>query len=312
MSIESTTNINGLNEATPTGEDSKSEGDNHVRLLKVVLRSTFPGFSGRFMRVTIKSANYTAGLTDNGSILKFTAGATISGVPSTLGNGWMAIIYNAATTNIVIDPTGAVLVNGQATLNVAPKSAIVLLSDGTAFIAFGVPVPMSGVSVGSEFAAGTRLVFPQSTAPSGWTLLTNTEYNNAALRLITSGAAGFGGTETFSAVMNGVTKTEGLVLQVAHLPPHNHPVTINSVGNVTHTVTLQVNVLDPDDSAKSGTYVAAANNDAGTLSSLSFTTSAAGAHTHTASSSNTGSGVAHDHNIGTNLKYVDSIIAEKQ
>lgn len=44
MSLESATYISQLNTANPTGSDPKSEGDDHLRLVKSTLRNTFPNF----------------------------------------------------------------------------------------------------------------------------------------------------------------------------------------------------------------------------------------------------------------------------
>jgi hypothetical protein len=311
MSIESTTNINGLNEATPNGEDSKSEGDNHIRLLKVILRSTFPGFSGKFLRINAKSANYTVGLTDNGSIIKFTSAATLSGVPSTLGNGWMAVIYNAASANVVIDPTSTILVNGNETLNVAPKSAVILLSDGTSFIAFGVPVPMAGVSVGAEFGAGTRLLFQQSTAPVGWTLITDAAYNDAALRLIGQGAAGTGGVSAFSTIFGSVINTLGHVLTTNEIPPHSHSGSTLAAGDHAHTSFTEAYTSDSDHPSRPDD-VSVTISATTLLTTQANTTSTNGSHVHAVTTINTGGGAAHTHPLQMNLKYVDFILAQKQ
>ena len=43
--VETTSYVGGLVEANPTPEDFISQGDDHLRLIKTVLRNTFPGFS---------------------------------------------------------------------------------------------------------------------------------------------------------------------------------------------------------------------------------------------------------------------------
>ncbi|MFY3535474.1 hypothetical protein [Achromobacter denitrificans] len=49
MAVENTTNIAGLDDTLPTGTDTKSEGDNHLRLLKTVLKHVFAGFPGEVL-----------------------------------------------------------------------------------------------------------------------------------------------------------------------------------------------------------------------------------------------------------------------
>lgn len=45
MGLESATYIGGLVSAYPTGLDLRSEGDNHLRLIKEVLQNTFPNLN---------------------------------------------------------------------------------------------------------------------------------------------------------------------------------------------------------------------------------------------------------------------------
>jgi len=42
MALESATYIDGLVITNPTGSDSISQGDDHIRLIKKVLKNTFP------------------------------------------------------------------------------------------------------------------------------------------------------------------------------------------------------------------------------------------------------------------------------
>ena len=46
MALESTTYIDGLVATNPTGTDPRSQGDDHIRLVKSTLRSTFPNITG--------------------------------------------------------------------------------------------------------------------------------------------------------------------------------------------------------------------------------------------------------------------------
>lgn len=45
MGLETATYISELNTANPTGSDLRSEGDNHLRLIKEVLQNTFPNIT---------------------------------------------------------------------------------------------------------------------------------------------------------------------------------------------------------------------------------------------------------------------------
>ena len=46
MALETANVVNDLVITNPTSTDPKSQGDDHLRLIKSVLRNTFPGASG--------------------------------------------------------------------------------------------------------------------------------------------------------------------------------------------------------------------------------------------------------------------------
>jgi len=84
----------------------------------------------------------------------------------------------------------------------------------------------------AAFDAGTRMLFAQTTAPTGWTKDT-TNYNNYALRVVT-GAASTGGSVAFTTAFASQTpagsvsiNTSGLsagstTLTTAQIPSHSH------------------------------------------------------------------------------------------
>lgn len=59
MAVENTTNIAGLDDTLPTGSDTKSEGDNHLRLLKTVLKHVFAGFPGEVLLAATEAQGAT-------------------------------------------------------------------------------------------------------------------------------------------------------------------------------------------------------------------------------------------------------------
>ena len=95
------------------------------------------------------------------------------------------------------------------------------------------------------FDSGTKLVFPQASAPTYWTL--DTTHNDKALRVVSSSGGGSGGTHDFSSppslahVHAGPSHTHtgpshahatpGHVLTVGELAPHHHTTTIYARGN---------------------------------------------------------------------------------
>lgn len=62
MAVETATNINQLDATLPTGNDLKSEGDNHIRLLKSAIKLTWPNVTATLTASSVEF-NYLAGVT---------------------------------------------------------------------------------------------------------------------------------------------------------------------------------------------------------------------------------------------------------
>lgn len=141
------------------------------------------------------------------------------------------------------------------------------------------------------FEAGTKILFQQTSAPTGWTK--DTTHDNKALRVV-SGTAGSGGTTAFTTVFASRTILE------ANLPVHTHGVgtlATASAGDHSHTTTGASNAIGSTSGGQS------------TAIASTVGTSTAGAHTHTitGATASTGSGTAMDFAV----QYVDVIIATK-
>ncbi len=126
----------------------------------------------------------------------------------------------------------------------------------------------------SEFASGTRLLFQQTSAPTGWTKETSATYNDAALRIVT-GTVGTGGADAFTTTFGAGKSTAGFTLTTAEIPSHTH-----GIG---------------DGSAAAGGSTSYFANSGSAVQSVA--TGGGGSHSHTISS--------------MNLKYADTIIAAK-
>ena len=74
----------------------------------------------------------------------------------------------------------------------------------------------SGLSLGG-FAPSTVMLFVQTAAPTGWTK--STTHDNKALRVV-SGSVTTGGTQNFTAVLNGTVGAT--TLTIAQMPSHTH------------------------------------------------------------------------------------------
>ncbi len=64
MALESATYIDGLVISNPTGSDNISQGDEHLRLIKKVLKNTFPNADSASESILAVSHNSRAGYTD--------------------------------------------------------------------------------------------------------------------------------------------------------------------------------------------------------------------------------------------------------
>ena len=149
-----------------------------------------------------------------------------------------------------------------------------------------------------EIPSGTRMLFQQTNAPTGWTKITVAEYNNAALRLVTGNVTNYTAGLAFStafATGRATTATAGggsvgsTTLTTAQMPKHKH--------SVTHYIRRE-----SGGDYKSYLY-------AGTGPNLGTMTCAeaggSGAHTHSFS------GTSHSHALNLNVKYIDFIVAQK-
>jgi hypothetical protein len=137
------------------------------------------------------------------------------------------------------------------------------------------------------FATGTKMLFQQTAAPTGWTK--DTTHNDKALRVV-SGTASSGGTTAFSTIF-GKTATDAHTLTVAQMPLHGHPWRSGFVseagGGGFQAIASSMNVT---------------NNDAYTGALGDFPS------THLGGS---GGGGSHTHGMDIRVQYVDLIICQK-
>ena len=158
-------------------------------------------------------------------------------------------------------------------------------------------------SLENAFASGTKMLFQQSTAPTGWTK--DTTHDDKALRVVT-GTAGSGGANAFStldATAAGTVNssisgsTAGHTLTTNQIPSHSHSLGSNS----------RVQLGFDNGTAYSGKWSSNAHSNI------------------TYSTQNTGGGGSHSHGVGSltvtstftgtanglDVQYVDVIIATK-
>jgi len=153
------------------------------------------------------------------------------------------------------------------------------------------------------FPTGTRLLFQQTSAPTGWTKVPSATYNDAALRIVT-GAVGTGGASGFSTVFaaglttnnDGSGTTTAYALTIADIPSHDHQERTRGLVAARDTAAGGSSLASID------TTLLADQVDNGPLTTTA--TGGGGSHTH-------GTPV-HTHGLPTfNVKFADCIIATK-
>lgn len=176
MGLEVAVNFNELNPLFPLATDARSEGDDHLRMLKICLQTVFPGMAGRFGRVQAKATAYTLLATDNQTILNCTAALTVTGLAvATAGNGFAFGIY-ASGGDVTFDPAGAETVNEVASVVVRKGHYAMVFTNATGWflIAFAVAEeqPSGGFKnkiIGGDFTTNPWQRGATFTAPASGT-----------------------------------------------------------------------------------------------------------------------------------------------
>jgi hypothetical protein len=134
--------------------------------------------------------------------------------------------------------------------------------------------------MGGAFNTGVRLLFNNDDAPVGWTRITSSQYDNAALRLIGTGTPSTGGTVEFRNGTNGVfdkSAVDGSSLSANQNGVHGG----HGGGLVGY---ISVSGYDSENNYTTPYYSASQNSNGGST------------HTHT---------------IDLRVKYVDFLLAQK-
>lgn len=88
MGLETGTYVNDLNTANPTSTDPKSQGDDHLRLIKTVLKNTFAGLAGPIIAFGVEAQ----GATTNDYVV------TVSPAPAAYVSGFF-VVFKATHAN---------------------------------------------------------------------------------------------------------------------------------------------------------------------------------------------------------------------
>ena len=129
MALESATYINGLVASNPTSSDNISDGDNHIRLIKSAIKTTFPNITGAVTstHTAINSAVTTANTATsansaNAVVLRDASGNFSAGTVTAAlaGNATTATtLQTARTISLSGDVSGSVSFNGSQNVDIS-------------------------------------------------------------------------------------------------------------------------------------------------------------------------------------------------
>lgn len=146
MGLESATYIDGLVVTNPVGSDDRSTADDHIRLIKAVLKSTFPNADGAYS-FTDTEANLLVGLSATSTELNKLDGFT--GVTADLE--LLAGVAAGAELTLGILGVDNITINGNSIssvgdLNLQPDAGNQIVLDGTIQVDAGVVTGATSIS----------------------------------------------------------------------------------------------------------------------------------------------------------------------
>jgi hypothetical protein len=307
-----------------TGENAGTWGDKTNNNLDVVdafvagyLSKSVAGSSD----VTLTTANASSTAEASNKVIELTGALTGNitvYIPAKENNYF---IYNNTSGSYTVSIAATGHGANSATIAQGAKTLVYCTSDSVKDL-FGDDVSVTGnvsasyfIGDGSSltniepFVAGTKMLFQQTAAPTGWTK--DSTHDNKALRVVT-GTASSGGSNTFSGVFNTAVpvsgtsnnstvtitgSTAGHTLSLSEIPSHRHL----EGGHVE---------FGTGDSVSAG--VRNTGNDGGARRYYTDYQGGGGSHSHSAG---TLAGSNHSHtytsDLNLNVQYVDLIIATK-
>lgn len=121
------------------------------------------------------------------------------------------------------------------------------------------------------FEAGTKCVFYQASAPTGWTQ--DTSVNDRVLRIVSGSGGGTGGSWTISGLGQGNLSVDGHQLSISEIPSHNHgggnhshaqrgdPTTTGATNSVKENTDGSGTINNLNNTAGSGTIISTEGGD---------------------------------------------------
>lgn len=278
------------------------------------------------------TADYTATVANNRDVL------LVNGTSLTVTLGESSTILSQAETGdyrltivcvgdpVDIDAVGGDTINGESSITLSTGESVTLVAMATGYVVSESHIPSSAFLPDALIPSGTRMLFQQTTPPTGWTKVTS-GVDGRALRVV-SGTVGSGGTNSFTTAFNsantssssgtGNTSSNGAhthsgntgstTLTVNQIPSHQHLSGVAVYGASGRAQAAPYGSEDVDDWVYEHAQF---RNDA----IMPYTDSIGGGqgHTHTISSdgAHTHTGPAHTHTVNLDVLYLDVIIAQR-
>lgn len=251
MPVESATFVDDLDASQPPGTDPKSQGDNHLRLIKEVLKNTFKRATRSISvpSAITKTASYNVVIDDDNQTIVCNTGAgpiTLTlPVLTAAEAGWSFFIQKSSTDAnpvFLVPPAG--LINGFSKVRRSIEFVVTRIAwNGVSFVASrpnGVPIgscieywggslpnghlwPDGGTFVAADFVE-LQAILATNVKPDrgGRVAVCRDDIGGTVTNRITVGVAGIDGT----ALRQGCG-FEGIPLAAGHLPAHRHAVYLN-------------------------------------------------------------------------------------
>jgi hypothetical protein len=181
MALETGTFINSLNAANPTTNDPKSQGDDHLRLIKSAIKNTFTAITGA-INATHTEINFVQGVT---SAIQTQLNNLMATKGEIAGQAWTGI--HTFVTQAALDSTTKAATTAYTDLAVAVEKTRAQLAESLLAPLLNpnftgspkAPTPVIGDSstniATTEFVASTAFsaVLPAQTGNGGKVIVTN-------------------------------------------------------------------------------------------------------------------------------------------
>jgi len=159
MALETATYLPDLVPANPAHTDPQAQGDAHLRLIKQVLKNTFPNFTDVALNSTQSAIDAAVAAVTGGTVSVGAGSATAPSLAVGTGASHPPGLHSPSTDHIAIATAGvdAIVVNSDQTTNFAANMAV-----AGAISATGKVVGTNSLPIGAP------LMWLTNTAPSGW------------------------------------------------------------------------------------------------------------------------------------------------